>query len=294
MRRQLLHRHQAQHRAPARPSALRADAARRHLSALCRGRPDLQPGLPGLAGALPARPGPDHQDQRTRRDQHAGPRQARARQDPAGFDQRGLRRSGDPSAGRGVLGPGQPDRNPELLRRRQALRRNPVLRLPPPAPAAHQGGSHLQYLRAAHACQRRPRGVQLHRAGAARREHHDLRRRPADPQLLLRGRPARGHDPHDEHRRRDHRPDQHRQPRRVLDAGTRQQGDRTYRLEEQAGAPAAAFGRSEAAPPRHHPGAAPPGWLGAPDAARGRPQEDDRLLRPDPSRIQRTQNGLTP
>ena len=44
--------------------ALRGDAARRHLPALRRGRRDLQSRLPGLAGALPARPGADHQDQR--------------------------------------------------------------------------------------------------------------------------------------------------------------------------------------------------------------------------------------
>ena len=168
VRRQLLHRHQAQHRAPARPSALRADAARRDLPALRRGGRDLQPRLPGLADPLPARPGADHQDQRARRDQHAGPGQARAGQDPAGLDQRGLRRPRGPSAGRGLLGPRQPDRHPQLLRRGQALRRDAVLRLPPPAQAAHQGRAHLQHLRPAHAPERRPRGVQLHRAGAAR------------------------------------------------------------------------------------------------------------------------------
>ncbi len=62
-----------------------------------------------------------------------------------------------------------------VLRRRQALRRNAVLRLPPPAQAAHQGGAHLQHLRPAHASVRRPRGLQLHHAGAAGRRHHDLR-----------------------------------------------------------------------------------------------------------------------
>ena len=55
-----------------------ADAARRDVSALRRGRRDLQPGLPGLADPLPARSGADHQDQRAWRDQHAGPRQAAA------------------------------------------------------------------------------------------------------------------------------------------------------------------------------------------------------------------------
>jgi hypothetical protein len=53
-----------------------------------------------------------------------------------------------------------------LLRRRQALRRNAVLRLPPPAQAAHQGRAHLQHLRPAHAPERRPRGFELHRPGA--------------------------------------------------------------------------------------------------------------------------------
>ena len=45
----------------------------------------------------------------------------------------------------------QPDRPARLLRRGQALRRDAVLRLPPPAQAAHPGRAHLQYLWAAHA-----------------------------------------------------------------------------------------------------------------------------------------------
>ena len=56
--------------------------------------------------------------------------------DPAGLDQRGLRRPDRPSAARGLLGQRQPDRPARLLRRGQALRRDPVLRLPPPAQAA--------------------------------------------------------------------------------------------------------------------------------------------------------------
>ena len=61
---------------------------------------------------------------------------------------------GDPiraSADRGLLGQRQPDRAAVLLRRGQALRRDAVLRLPPPARPADQGGAHLQHLRAAHA-----------------------------------------------------------------------------------------------------------------------------------------------
>ena len=47
--------------------------------------------------------------------------------------------------------------------------------------ARHPGRPHLQHLRSAHAPQRRPRGVQFHRSGAARRADHDLRRRAARP-----------------------------------------------------------------------------------------------------------------
>ncbi len=71
-----------------------------------------------------------------------------------------------PAAGR-VLGPRQSDRHPLLLRRRQTLRRDAVLRLSPPAQTRHQGRAHLQHLRPAHAPERRPRGLQLHRASAA-------------------------------------------------------------------------------------------------------------------------------
>ena len=45
----------------------------------------------------------------------------------------------------------QPDRPARLLRRRQALRRDAVLRLLPAAQPAHPRGAHLQYLRPAHA-----------------------------------------------------------------------------------------------------------------------------------------------
>ena len=79
LRRQLLHRHASATSSTCCEPALRADAARRDVPALRRGRRDLQPGLPGLADALPVRPGADHQDQRARRHQHAGSGQARAR-----------------------------------------------------------------------------------------------------------------------------------------------------------------------------------------------------------------------
>ena len=135
LRRQLLHRHEGQRRASARQSALRGDAARRDLPALRRGRRDLQLRLPGLADPLPARPGADHQDERARRDQHARARQAAARAHPAGLDERGVRRPRGASAARELLGASQPDRPARVLRRGQALRRDPVLRLLAPAQA---------------------------------------------------------------------------------------------------------------------------------------------------------------
>ena len=65
---------------------------------------------------------------------------------------------------RGNVNPIGPAR---LLRRGQALRRNAVLRLSPSAQAEDQGDAHLQHLWAAHAPQRRPRSLELHRPGAA-------------------------------------------------------------------------------------------------------------------------------
>ena len=143
-------------------------AARRDVPALRRGRRDLPPGLPGVAGVLPARPRPDDQDLGDGLDQHARPGQADEGQDPAVLDVGGVRRPGGPPAGGDLLGQRQPDRHPVLLRRGQAVRGDAVLRLPPPARHADQGGAHLQHLRSGHAARRRPGGLQLHRLRAAR------------------------------------------------------------------------------------------------------------------------------
>ena len=66
-----------------------------------------------------------------------------------------------------------------ILRRRQALRRDAVFRLPPPARHVHQSGAHLQHLRPAPSLQW-PFGVPLHRPGPAQRAHYPLRRRLLD------------------------------------------------------------------------------------------------------------------
>ena len=170
VRRQFLHRRAAQHRASARPQAFRADAPRRDLPALCRGRRDLQSGLPGLADPLPARPGADDQDQR-----------ASARSTcwawPSACSAKILQAStsevyGDPDVhpqtedywgNVNPIGPrscyDEGKRCAETLffdyRRQHKLR--------------DQGRAHLQHLRPAHAPERRARGVELHRPGAARR-----------------------------------------------------------------------------------------------------------------------------
>jgi UDP-glucuronate decarboxylase len=125
--------------------------------ALCRGRRDLQPRLPGLAGALPARPGADDQDQRARRHQHAGPGQAGEGADPAGLDQRGLRRPDRAPAARELLGQRQSDRPracyDEGKRCAETLffdyHRQHGLRI--------KVVRHLQHLRPAHAPERRAR-----------------------------------------------------------------------------------------------------------------------------------------
>ena len=104
-------------------------------------------------------------------------RQACRSADLAGLDERGLRRSADASADGRLLGSRQSDRPARLLRRRQALRRDAVLRLPATARLADQGDADLQHLWPADAPERRAGGFELHRPGAAGRADHDLRRR---------------------------------------------------------------------------------------------------------------------
>ena len=254
--RQFLHRHQAQHRTPVEQPRIRADPPRHHLPALHRGRRDLQPGLPGLSDPLPERPRPDHQGERPRLDQHAGAGQAGQGPDPAGVDLRGLRRPLRAPPDRGLLGQRQLHRPALLLRRGQALRRDAVLRLPPPAQAGRPGGADLQHLRAAHAPQRRPGRQQLHHAGAHRPGHHGLRGRRADPLLLLRGRPDRRHVPDDEQPACLHRAGQPRQPARVHHSRARRKGDPAHRVALEDRVQTASHRRPDPAPPRHRTGPA--------------------------------------
>ena len=69
-------------------------------------------------------------------------------------------------------------------------------------PDQHPHRPHLQHLRPADAPLRRPRGVELHPPGPPRRRPHHLRRRLANPLLLLPRRPGRRADPADGRPRR--------------------------------------------------------------------------------------------
>ncbi len=66
---------------------------------------------PACPDPLSARSGADHQDQRARRDQHAGSGQAAEGAHPPGEHQRGVRRPVGASADRGLLGQREPDRD---------------------------------------------------------------------------------------------------------------------------------------------------------------------------------------
>ena len=191
--RQLLHGYARERRSPARQPPLRADASRRHGPAHDGGRRGLSPGLPGLAHPLPAQPRAHDPHGGRGHAQHARARARGQGAHPHRLDVGDLRRSGHPPAGRVVLGQRQPHRAARLLRRGQALRRDArgLIRAPVRRPGAHR--AHLQHLRPAHARERRPRRLELRRAGAPATETpHDLRRGPADALVLLRERSHRG------------------------------------------------------------------------------------------------------
>ena len=121
------------------------------LPLLCRGRRDLQPRLPGLADPLPVRP---VQTTKTSVIGAINMLGLAKRVKAKIFQASTSEVYGDP-----IVHPQtenlprqrQPDRAARLLRRGQALRRDAVLRLLPPAQSAHPGGAHLQHLRAADA-----------------------------------------------------------------------------------------------------------------------------------------------
>ena len=97
------------------------------------------------------------------------------------LDLRGVRRSRRAPTARVVLGAREPHRPARLLRRGETLRRvarRGLRRATRPA-GAHR--PHLQHLRAAAAPRRRPGGLELHRAGPARRADRRWRARAPRP-----------------------------------------------------------------------------------------------------------------
>ena len=162
---------------------LRAD--RHHRAVLHRRARGLRlpRGVAGLADRLPAPAAAHPQGGLARDPSHARPGQAPPRALSDLLDERGLRRPGDPSAARELLGQRQPDRPTRRLRRGQALCRGADDGLSPPAGRRHRDREDLQHLRRAHAPARRPRHPDLPAPGALRPPDHDLRRRLADAQL---------------------------------------------------------------------------------------------------------------
>ena len=159
------------------------------------GRLRLPPREPGEPDRLPAAAAADAQGRLVRDAQRARPRQVQARSLPARLDERGLRRPAGAPAARDLLGPRQPDRPARRLRRGEALRRGADDGLPPPAGRRHRDRPDLQHLRPAHAPARRARDPDVRPAGDGAEADHRLRRRLADPELLLRRRPDPRPDP---------------------------------------------------------------------------------------------------
>ena len=225
-----------QHRAPARQSALRADAPRRDLPALCRGRRDLQPRLPGLADPLPARPGADDQDQRARRHQHAGPGQAHC-----------APRSSRPRPARSTA-------IRRCIRRPRAIGATSIrsARAPATTRASAAPRRCSSTTTASTGCDIKVArifntyGPRMHPndgrvvsnfivQALQGRGHHHLRRRQADPLLLLRRRPDRRlAAPDGPHAGRLHRAGQSRQSGRDPDQAARREGHRAGRRQVEA------------------------------------------------------------
>lgn len=213
LRRQLFHRHAAQHRPPARRYRARGDAPRRYLPALRRGRRDFP--------TSPARPRPcTINSTRCRRPRRrcTGPINmlGLAQRTKAKFFQASTSEVyGDPAVHPQVeaTGAASSHRPARLLRRGQALRRNAVLRLQPPERRPHQGGAHLQEIPTT---RMHPNdGRTWCRTSSSRRSRASLSPCSATAAVaivLLRRRSRRGHPAlHPRHARRLHRPDESRQ-----------------------------------------------------------------------------------
>ena len=171
---------------------------------------------PASPDPLPVRPGADDQDQRARGDQHAGPGQAgegarscRPRPARSTATPRSTRRPRTTGATSTRSGPA-----PATTRASAARRRCSSTTTASTASTSRWSRIFNTYGPRMHPNDGRVVS-QLHRPGAARRADHDLRRRRADPVVLLRRRPGRRHGAAHGHPARLHRAGQPRQPGRV-------------------------------------------------------------------------------
>ena len=149
---------------------------------------------------------------------------------PARVDERDLRRPARAPAAGDVLGQRQPDRPARGLRRGEAVRRGADDGVPPRATASTPR-SCASSTPTARACAR-PTAGSCRTSSCRRcdgRAAHGLRRRHADPLVLLRRRRGARHPR--AARLRPRRPGEHRQPERVHDARARRARARGHRLE---------------------------------------------------------------
>ena len=275
-------------------SALRAAAPRRDLPALCRGRPDLQSRLPGLADRITSttrcrRPRPACTARSTCSGSPSGSRPGSSRPRPPRSTAtrrciRSPRTTGATST--------RSARAPATTRASAAPRRCSSTTTASTSCDIKVARIFNTYGPRMHP-ERRPRGVELHRAGAEGRGHHHLRRRQPDALVLLRRRPDRGLRAPDEADRDGDGPVNLGNPGEFT---MRELAELTIELigiEIADRVQAAAAGRPEAAPARHHPGEGA-SRLGADGAAGRGPSAHHRLFRQaagGPARLARQRQG---
>ena len=224
---------------------------------------DLQPGLPGRAGPLPVQPDQDDEDLGDGRDQHARHGQALPGENPAGLDQRSVRRSRGPSAARILPRRGEPvgpracydegKRAAETLfmdyHRMHQLNVRIVRIFNTYGPRMHpyDGRVVSNFIRQA----LRGEDITIFGDGSQTRS------------FCYRDDLIEGMHADDERPGRFHRAGEPRQPGRVHDPGTGEAGDRADRQPIEDRPQGLAGGRPHAAPAGHHAGQAKAGLAAA-------------------------------
>ena len=267
-----------EHRAPprrrirVRPAG--SDPARRDHRA---DRLRLSPREPGEPDRLPAAPAADAQGRLARTHNALGLAKVhrRASCSPRRARSTATRRYPQP----GPTGATSTRSAARRVRRGEALCRGVDHGLPPPAGRRHGDRPDLQHLRLAHAPARRSGDPHLPPPGARGEAAHSLRRRVADAELLLRGRPGPRPDPA---RRASTCRSTSATPRREP-ARARRGGRRRHGLVQPDRVRGPAGRRSAGAAAGHHASEAAP-RLGAGDHARGRSAPHLASLGRDPAR----------